>query len=125
VIAKAKKIQRLIPYAHNVPTFAVPQKVLCNNRLRKLSGDGLALYLMLAWKLHRRREPKECAVTDFEVSLGLGIPVDMVAITRTELRDFSLIEYTRTSQGAKYRFPVDEVSAPADTTTKFVALTRD
>lgn len=98
---------RPIPYAHRMPVFAVPQKVLCNNLLRKLSGDSIALYLMLAWKLYRRKT-KECAVTDFEVSLSLGVLVEMVPTIRTELSDFGLIEYKRTSQGALYKFTDDE-----------------
>jgi hypothetical protein len=108
----ANKLQRVNPYAYRVPIFAVPQKILCNNLLKKLSGDSIALFLLLASKLHRKKT-KECQISDFEVSVTLDIPLENVTLPRAELRDCNLIEYMRTSQGALYKFNDDELPAPA------------
>jgi hypothetical protein len=81
-------------------TFAVARKIVKGGLLRILTGEALAMYLLIASKL---RVTQECAISDFAMTMELDMPQELVRATRNELRARGLIACQRTKQGGFYR----------------------
>lgn len=96
---------------HKIPFFLIPRKIVSDDLLRVLTGEALAMYLLISFKLYRRRTTPDCFVSDVEMQMTIDADKTLVRAARNELRARGLIEFQLCSQGARYRFNEESLRA--------------
>jgi len=87
--------------------FPVSKRLSSNNRLSRLSGDAIKIYLLLCRK-RNKRHMEDLRIADSEIVEELGIERKNIPKPRAELESHSLITYeVHRGQRATYRVIFD------------------
>lgn len=101
----------------NIPSpkfsnFRVSKRLMRDHRLKYLTVRALRLYLFLSLRYPKRNESDQLLFTDYEIETAVGVPRELVSLTRAELSHAKLIEY-RHRKGEKkayYKIVQDKVN---------------